>query len=233
MAAGTYLSRMGARSTITRSSPPRGSSRQERESWRSTYEDAPYDELPWFDPGPSTSVRLAVAERFLLSGTDVLDIGCGAGSNVLFLAQSGLHAHGVDLAPGAISAARDRAADAHLDVDVQQGDALALPFPDGSLDALVDNGCFHTLPIPRRGDYAAEAHRVLRPDGRFVLTWIAREHTTDWGPPHRPSLQEVTTVFESRFLFSRTGFRPGVEKKAPAAYFAFLVRRSGPYPVRR
>jgi SAM-dependent methyltransferase len=198
-----------------------------------TYERTPYEQLPWFEPGPSRAVRLAVDEGFLPKGAAVLDIGCGAGSNVLFLAEHGYVAHGVDLSPGAVAAARSRAARAGLAVDIQEGDALALRFADGSLNAVIDNGCFHTLPFSRRGRYAKEVHRVLHPEGRFVLSWVAREHTAATGPPHRPSLGEVTAIFEPRFLFVRTGFRPAPEEGEPSTYFAFLARRSVPYPPRR
>jgi SAM-dependent methyltransferase len=208
----------------------RGSSAAHRAAWRATYEERPFDQLPWYEPGPSPPVEVAVAEGFLPKGGDVLDIGCGAGSNVLFLARNGYRAHGVDLSPGAVAAARARAQEAHLVADIQEGDALALPFSAGSLDGLIDHGCFHTLPVARRTDYAREAHRVLRPDGSFLLAWVPREHTGPMGPPHRPSLQEVAAVFESRFLFRRVNFQPGREAGEPSICYGFLTRRSQPYP---
>jgi len=211
----------------------RGSSPEERAAWRATYEETSYDQLPWFEPGPSPPVRLAVEEGFLPSGGEVLDVGCGAGSNVLFLSASGYRAHGIDLSPGAVAAARARVSEAHLGAEIEEGDVLALSFPDGGLDGMVDNGCFHTLPIARREDYAKEAYRVLRPGGSLVLSWVAREHTAMMGPRHRPSLLEVTTALESRFLFVRTGFQPSREEGAPSTYFAFLTRRSTPYPPPR
>ncbi len=211
----------------------RGSSSSHRASWRATYERLPYDQLPWFEPGPSRSVKLAVAEGFLPKGGEVLDIGCGAGSNVLFLAKSGYRAHGVDLSPGAVAAARARAAEEHLVADIQEGDALALRFADGGLDGVVDHGCFHTLPLSRREDYAREVHRVLRPGGSLVLAWVAREHIAPMGPPHRPSVQEVAAVLESRFLFTRVEFNPGRGDGGPSTYFGFLSSRSEPYPRRR
>lgn len=211
----------------------RGSSPRDREAWRATYENTAYEQLPWFEPGPSYQVKLAVETGFLPSGADVLDIGCGAGSNILYLAQQGFHSHGVDLSPGAVAAARSRAEEARLTVDVREGDALALPFADGSFSALIDNGCFHTIPLRRRNRYAQEVHRVLRPAGCFVLSWVAREHSGPHGPPHRPSLREVTDLLESRFLFVRTGFRPGRKGDDVATYFAFLTRRTSPYPPPR
>jgi SAM-dependent methyltransferase len=210
-----------------------GTSARTRAAWRLTYEESPYDQLPWFEPGPSPQVKLAVESGFLPKGAKVLDIGCGAGSNVLYLALNGLEAHGVDLSPGAVAAARSRAAAAALEVHVEEGDALALPVPDASFDALVDNGCFHTIPIRRRRRYAEEVHRVLRREGRLVLSWVAREHVSARGPPHRPSLGEVTALLEPRFLFLRTGYQLPREAGEPPTYFAFLGRRTGPYPPPR
>lgn len=211
----------------------RGSSRTTRAQWRLTYEETAYDQLPWFQPGPSVPVKVAVALGFLPKGGEILDVGCGAGSNVLYLAKRGYRSHGIDLSPGAVAATRARAAKADVRVDVQEGDVLALPFSDGCLDGMTDNGCFHTLPISRRADYAKEAYRVLRPGGSLVLSWVAREHTAPRGPRHRPSLQEVASALESRFLFTRTGFQLPREEGEPSSYFAFLTRRSDPYPPRR
>lgn len=210
-----------------------GSSERDRDQWRATYEESPYDQLPWFDPGPSPQVVLAVDTGFFTRGMEILDVGCGAGSNVLYLARSGFRASGIDLSPGAVVAARGRLTEAHLDGPIQEGDVLALPFRDGSFDGLVDNGCFHTIPIRRRARYAEEVHRVLRPGGAFVLSWVAREHTQPTGPRHRPSLCEVVTLLESRFLFLRTGYRSANEAEGPSAYFAFLRRRTEPYPPAR
>ena len=178
-------------------------------------------------------MKLAVESGFLPGSGETLDIGCGAGSNLLYLARQGFHPYGVDLSPGAVRAARLRAHQAHLTVDVREGDALALPFSDGTFVAVIDNGCFHTIPLRRRPRYAEEVHRVLRPAGSFVLSWVAREHAGSHGPPHRPSLGEVTSLLESRFLFVRTGFRSGEETDDLPTYFAFLTRRTAPYPPPR
>jgi ubiquinone/menaquinone biosynthesis C-methylase UbiE len=175
----------------------------------------------------------AVDESFFPPKGAVLDVGCGAGSNVLWLARKGYEAHGVDLSPGAIRAAGERASEAGLTVDLRVGDALALDFPAARFDALVDHGCFHTLPMARRADYAKEVARVLGPEGRYLLCWVAREYTESMGPPHRPSLHEVTEVFEDRFLFGRTEFRPGSEDEGLPAYAAWLTRRTAPQPPPR
>lgn len=211
-----------------RASPP-----SHQAVWKEMYEHTPAEDLPWFSPGPSPPVERAVTAKFLAAGGAVLDIGCGAGSNVLHLARSGFQAYGVDLSPGAIRAAAARAKEVGAVVDLRVGDALGLDFPDARFDGVIDNGCFHTLPIGRRADYAREVFRILRPDGSFVLSWVAREHTAPMGPHHRPSLEEVTKILEKGFLFVRTGFHPSLEEGAPSVYDAWLMRRSVPQPPLR
>jgi len=219
--------------TVRGAQPRRGSSDEDRARWAATYAATPYDALPWFSPEPSRAVQRAASDGFLAPGAAVLDIGCGAGSNLLFLARHGYEAHGIDLSPGAVHAVRARARSEGLTVDAQTGDVLALDFPDHRFGSLVDIGCFHTIPLRRREDYAREVARVLRPCGTFVLSWVAREHTAERGPPHRPSLAEVTDVLEAYFVFVRTEFCPPGEETGPAVYDARLSRRASPQPPRR
>ena len=198
-----------------------------------TYRTTPYYELPWFDSDPSPQVVRAVDEGFLKPGTAVLDIGCGAGSNVLFLARRGFEAHGIDLSPDAVAAAKDRARAKALSVDVRVGDALAIDAADSRFAGAIDNGCFHGLPVRRRTEYSREVARIVRPGGAFVLSWIGREEERERGPPHRPSLGEVTRAFEDRFLFARTTFHSAEERGGAAVYDAWLVRRTKPQPPPR
>ncbi len=173
-----------------------------------------------------------VEEGWFRPGTRVLDVGCGAGTNLLHLARSGLRASGIDLAEGAIEAARERARRQGLDVDARVADVLRLPYEDGTFGGAIDIGCFHTLPPALRRAYARELHRVLRPGATHALSWIGREAAELRGPPHRPSLEEVTAALEDEFLFLRTEFddrRPG----RLSAYHAILERRKRPRPPRR
>ena len=211
----------------------KGSSSRVRAQWRATYEQTGYQDLPWFDPDPSPQVVSAVSERFLRPGSAVLDVGCGAGSNVLYLARQGYESHGIDLSPGAVSAANERAGKEGLTVDVREGDVLDLRFPAGRFGGAIDNGCFHTLPPRRRRAYALELARVLSPGGALVLSWIGRESTLLRGPPHRPSLAEVTAALEKEFLFTRTEFHPAPPSGGHCIYDAWLTRRSSPQPPPR
>lgn len=221
----------GAR--MPRSKPvPVGLPRSQQVAWQRTYASTPYHRLPWFSPRAYPWVREAVEERWLRRGMRALDVGCGAGTNALFLARSGLRTTGIDLAPAAIAAAKARAARQGLSVDFRPADALRLPFPRARFDALVDVGCYHTIPTTLRRAYSLELARVARAGARYVLAWVGRESGQPFGPPHRPSLEETTAAFEEEFLFLRTQFSPA-RRGSFAEYRAILERRARPRPAAR
>ncbi len=228
---------MGARSGRAKPARPyrrtSGSPAAHRALWREIYEKTPHTELPWFDAGPSPPVVRAVEEGFLSPRWPVLDIGCGAGSNVLYLRQKGFESHGVDISPGAVRAANRRLKEAGFPPTVREGDALSLGGRAGRFGGAIDHGCFHVLPVDHREAYANEIARILRPGGRFVLTWVAREHTGPVGPPHRPSLAEIAQALETRFQILRTEFQAESEETGPPFYHAWLTLRSAPQPPPR
>ncbi|HEY6237943.1 MAG TPA: methyltransferase domain-containing protein [Thermoplasmata archaeon] len=208
-----------------------------RREWTDRYASTPYRDLPWFSPHPYPWVAEAVKRGVWRAGTRVLDVGCGAGTNALFLARRGFRVAGIDVAEGAIAAAQARARSAGLDVDFRVGDALRLPFPDAHFGGAIDIGCFHTLPPRLRRAYSRELARVLHPRRSFALSWVAREFRSERGPPHRLSLQEVTDALEEEFLFLQTEYRASSTGRpvrgAPSVYCAVLGRRSFPRPALR
>jgi 23S rRNA G2445 N2-methylase RlmL len=130
----------------------------------------------------------------------VLDPLCGTGTLLLERALAGDYAAliGGDRDPSAVAAARANALAAGVPADFRQWDALALPLPDASVDAVLANPPFgKKVPIPG-GDpfrfYArlmAEIRRVLRPGGRVVLL-------TSQGEAVRRALREVPAAFAVR-----------------------------------
>lgn len=200
--------------------------------WARTYAETPYRKLPWYSDRPYPAVARAVEERWWPAGAPLLDIGCGAGTNSLFLARSGYRTTGVDLAPGAIAAASRRAERVRRRPEFREGDVLALPFRKGSFAGAIDVGCFHALPVELRPTYVAEVARLLGPGGRFLLNCVARETTSSFGPPHRLSVHEIAGVLEPRFLFREVSFLDR-GSWGMSAYSMRLERRSGPQPPPR
>jgi SAM-dependent methyltransferase len=182
----------------------------------------------------------AVAQRWIRPPGPILDIGCGAGSNALWLSQNRFRVTGIDLAPVAIDVARRRASKARSRAEFTVGNILATSYPDTAFAGALDSGCFHSLPVSDRGRYAAEVARLLAPGGSLVITWIGREETGEFGPPHRPSLAEVTSILEPSFIFASTEYAESGSPRAWSAkghrlcrYTGRLIRRRTPQPSAR
>jgi len=104
-------------------------------------------------------------------GMDVLDVACGTGNATLPAARAGARTTGLDFAPGLLEIARERAADAMVEIDFIEGDAQAMPFEDGTFDRVVSTFGHMFAPDHRRT--ADEMTRVLKPGGVIaVACWM-------------------------------------------------------------
>ncbi|MBC2906519.1 class I SAM-dependent methyltransferase [Streptomyces cupreus] len=130
--------------------------------------------VPFFVAKPDESLA-AYLDQGLIAPGRVLDLGCGAGRNALFLASRGFEVDAVDLSLVAVAWAEDRAREVGVDVRFLCGDVFALPATElsGPYDLVVDSGCFHHLPPHRRVSYLALLNRVLAPSGHLALTSFA------------------------------------------------------------
>lgn len=99
----------------------------------------------------------------------ILDLGCGTGRTLaqLHTALPDSQLVGLDLSAFYLDVAAIDCADAS--VELVCGNAEALPFEDASFDAVVSVFMFHELPRNARRRVWAEARRVVRPGGRFVV----------------------------------------------------------------
>lgn len=144
--------------------------------------ESDYDRDPdRFRTGQRVTARYARADLYAeiarrLHGRDpVLDVGCGEGA--LGAARPGVI--GLDRSPTMLPAAPN---------PKTLGDAVALPFQDASLGAVVAVNVLYHLPEPARA--IEEARRVLRPGGLFAAATVARDDSPELAHVWRP---EATT----------------------------------------
>ena len=96
-------------------------------------------------------------------GRAVLDVGCGAGVEVVRFARGGARVVGLDLADSATALTRQNLAQQGLAAGVTTADAEALPFPDDTFDFVYAHGVIQYASDDRR--VVAECRRVARPGG--------------------------------------------------------------------
>lgn len=98
-------------------------------------------------------------------GCDVLDVGCNTGYGTVRFAPVAARVVGVDVSPGAIEAARQRASDGRPEFVLTSG--FELPFPGDSFDLVTSFQVLEHVPDPLA--YLREIARVARPGGTVIL----------------------------------------------------------------
>lgn len=106
-------------------------------------------------------------------GLQVLEIGCGLGTDGARFAAAGAEYTGVDLTEAATGLARKRFELFKLPGKFQTADAERLDFADGSFDLVYSHGVLHHTPDTEGA--VREIYRVLRPEGRAVVMLYHRD----------------------------------------------------------
>jgi SAM-dependent methyltransferase len=100
-------------------------------------------------------------------GKRVLDVGCGAGTDLVRFARGGAIVSGVDISASAIALARQNFAQQGLTADLREADGEALPFADDTFDFVFAHGVVQYT--ARDQALVAECRRVLKPGGTAVF----------------------------------------------------------------
>jgi SAM-dependent methyltransferase len=121
---------------------------------------------PW-----DTGITPPEVEEFVQNHSPgrALDLGCGTGTNVIYLTQHGWQAIGVDFVEKAIHHARRKADQARVAAKFYADDVTRLSEITGYFDLVLDIGCFHSLSAHAKRVYVANLSRLLVPHGSFLL----------------------------------------------------------------
>lgn len=194
--------------------------------WDASYRDG---DLPWDTGTPDPLLVEFVRQRGSGVGR-ALEVGCGTGTNCVWLAEQGFEVLGVDIAPRAIEQARSKAGDATR-VRFACLDFLSDEVSGGPFDVVFDRGCFHVFDdAAERACFAERVARALAPGGVWVsLIGSTEGPPRDHGPPRRSArdvIEAVEPVLELVVLRD-TELHTDLES-APKAWFCLSRRRPTP-----
>jgi SAM-dependent methyltransferase len=147
-----------------------------------------------------------------------LDLGCGTGTNVIYLAQHGWEAVGVDFVGQAIRQAKKKAKAAGTTAQFFAGDVTRLERTKdltGAFDLVLDIGCLHGLAPAQRTHYASGLAGRLRSGGTYLLyAWGPR---VQGGREVGVSPAQVEALFGPDLQIVRT--EHGEERSWPSAWY--------------
>jgi SAM-dependent methyltransferase len=152
--------------------------------------------LPWDTGDPDPHLVELVEQGAIVPGR-ALEVGCGTGTNALWLASRGFDVHGIDIAPLAIeqAQAKSRAAGA-AKLKLSVLDFLRDELPAGPFDVVFDRGVFHVFDdATDRARFAERVAGLLRPGGHWLcLAGSTEGPPRDHGPPRRSARDLVAAV---------------------------------------
>jgi cyclopropane fatty-acyl-phospholipid synthase-like methyltransferase len=155
--------------------------------------------VPW-DTNVTPPELVELIQTGGLAEGHALELGCGTGTNAIYMAQHGWQVTAIDFVARAISRARrkSRRAKVRQETRFLVGDATRLRDYDlPTFDLVLDIGCLHTLAPEQRPAYASGLSAVVRPGATFLLyAFQPREGTMG---PMGLTPDEVRDLFAPHF----------------------------------
>ena len=180
-----------------------------------------FKKTPW-DTGITPPEIVAVIESGRLRPPGrAFDLGCGTGTNAIYLAQHGFDVIGLDVSRRAIALARRKARSANLAIKFERGDVTLMRrwAISNSIDFAYDIGCFHNLEAEARKRYVSGLTAVLKPGALYML--YAFEPQAD---RRGVALDEIAALFDHAYKLE--GLRRGGDRNGRASAWYTLIKRT-------
>lgn len=173
---------------------------------------------PW-DSGITPPEVIEQVEHSGMKPGRALDLGCGTGTNSIYLARRGFETVGVDFSPNAIENARAKARRAGVEINFYINDVTRLDFLREPFDLVLDIGCFHALDPAARERYADNLLRLTCPGAVYMLYAFGPRSGRFKG--FGATQAEVRKLYGTSFALRR--FKPGADHgDATSAWYWFV-----------
>ena len=193
--------------------------------WEKYYQEYPLDELGW-ELGKPRPILVEYLQKGLLpNGGKALDLCCGAGTNTIYLTQSGYDVTGIDISATAIKIAHKKAQQAKVSINFLNESFIDLPFAEGEFGFVYDMGCFHHVEVAERSKFIAGVHRVMREGGIYMLTCFSYRNGPGWNHFTR---QQIVDLFGGLFDLGEFRHYPSLEGDGVTRFFYTVLMKKPP-----
>ncbi|MBI2921568.1 MAG: class I SAM-dependent methyltransferase [Planctomycetes bacterium] len=182
-------------------------------TWNAFYRATSTQDLPWHS-GSAEPELMDLVRYGRLKPCRALDVGCGQGTEAVFLALARFKVSAIDIAPRALARAKKLAKLLGAKVDFRLGSALSLPFRAREFAFVTDRGCFHSLGEEERPQWVAEIARVLRPGGTLLLRTFSDKANRQAGP-HCFARKELLDAVKGPFRVTSLKMYPALGNGGP------------------
>ena len=184
-------------------------------------------DLPW-DTGKHDFNLSEIVTKRHIQPCKALEVGCGTGSNVIWLSLQGFSVTAVDITEIAIQLAIKKASEAGVKCKFYVRDFMKQKIVGAPFGFVFDRGCFHSFDSSiERSEYAKITHSYLKKDGLWLtLVGSADEPYRDPGPPQR-SARDITKAVEPYFqvLSLYASHLDSNMQKPPKAWVCLMQKR--------
>ncbi|GIP36474.1 class I SAM-dependent methyltransferase [Paenibacillus sp. J2TS4] len=165
--------------------------REEKNWWDKFYTDR-NKQIPFFVNSPDENLVQYFQNKLVKPGK-ILELGCGAGRNAIYMTKQGCQVDAIDLSQEAIDWGKDRAKSNNVQVNFLCKNMFDVSFESETYDFIYDCGCFHHILPHRRISYLDMINKGLKPGGHFGLVCFALgemgAEMTDWEVYNQRSLK--------------------------------------------
>jgi len=185
--------------------------------WDSAYRGG---KRPGWDAGLVAPDLKQAVEQGVLKPCRVVDLGCGLGTNCIYLAQHGFDVTGLDISPTALSMAETKAKQAGVRVRWVLADVLALPDLE-PFDLVFDRGCYHNVRYADPEGFVASLRRLCRPGTRCLILSLNRDSPP--GVREETMRDDFSAGFEFEWL-RQSDIRTGQDGQTRRAGWSLMLR---------
>ncbi len=191
--------------------------------WDNSYKTG---DTPW-DTGRPSRELVAVVDGGIVQPCRAIELGCGTGTNAVYLAERGFSVTALDVSTVAIERARQRHRESNVEVEFLMDDVCNLQSPLDPFEFLFDRGCYHCARRVDLPGFLKTLERVAKPGAKYLLLAGNADEQTETGPP-RVHEQEIRDELGGLFnVQSIRAFRfedPG-GAEGPLGWSCLLTRR--------